>query len=140
LDIKDNYFNLRKLYLLLHKDSLLGAKTENLLSHFRQEQQEITKKFYKEYKGLRIELINDIKYNNPDISIEIIIEKAQKIIDRLIFIFFCEDKGLLPDKKLKENIVRAREAGFSSREVSRKFFHLVDVGSESLGIPNGYNG
>ncbi|HBB03806.1 TPA: hypothetical protein DCZ39_02785 [Patescibacteria group bacterium] len=68
------------------------------------------------------------------------IEKAQKIIDRLIFIFFCEDKGLLPDKKLKENIVRSREAGFSAWEVTKKFFGLIDKGSEQLGIPSGYNG
>ena len=136
MDTKDSYINLRKLYLLLHRDNLLShgeiSKTEALLSHFREEQKEITTKFYKEYKGLRIELINDMKHNNPSISIEVLIEKAQKIIDRLIFIFFCEDKGLLPDKKLKENIVRAREAGFSSREVTKKFFNLVDKGSESL--------
>jgi hypothetical protein len=81
-----------------------------MLSHFREEQKEITAKFYKEYKTLRIELINDIKHNNPSVNITTIIEKTQKIIDRLIFIFFCEDKGLLPDKKLKENIVRSREA------------------------------
>ncbi len=102
LDPKDNYFNLRKLYLLLQKDSLLSSKTENLLSHFREEQQKITKKFYQEYKKLRLELIQDIRKNNPNLSVTTSVEKAQKIIDRLIFIFFCEDKGLLPDKKLKE--------------------------------------
>ena len=143
MDPKDDNFNLRKLYLLLHRDSLLShsgtSKTEALLSHFREEQKEITNKFYKEYKGLRIELINDMKHNNPWVSIEILIEKAQKIIDRLIFIFFCEDKGLLPDKKLKENIVRSREAGFSPWEVTKKFFGLVDKWSEQLGIPDWYN-
>jgi hypothetical protein len=72
------------------------------LSHFRDEQQKITKNFYKEYKELRIDLIKDMKKNNPNISVNTLVEKAQKIIDRLIFIFFCEDKGLLPDKKLKE--------------------------------------
>lgn len=140
LDSKDKYFNLRKLYLLLHRDNLLTGKTEYLLSHFREEQKGITTKFYKEYKMLRVELINDMKQHNDSISIDVLIEKAQKIIDRLIFIFFCEDKGLLPDKKLSENILRSREAGFSSWEVTRKYFCLVDKGSEQLGIPNGYNG
>jgi len=69
MDPKDNYFNLRKLYLLLHRDNLLAhtgkSKTEELLSHFREEQKEITTKFYKDYKSLRIELINDIKAKNP---------------------------------------------------------------------------
>ena len=111
LDPKDDFFNLKSLFLLLKKDNLLAkeevSNTENLLSHFREEQQQITKKFYKEYKQLRIELINDIKKNNPTISVNTLVEKAQKIIDRLIFIFFCEDKWLLPDKKLKEGILNA---------------------------------
>lgn len=140
LSPKDDYFNLRKLYLLLHKNSLLTGNTERLLSHFREEQQEITKKFYKEYKELRIDLINDIRYCNPGISLEIIIEKAQKIIDRLIFIFFCEDKGLLPDKRLKESILKAWEFDFTPWEITKKFFSSVDKWSEKLGIPHGYNG
>lgn len=144
LDPKDQYFNLRKLYLLLHKDNLLSftsiSKTEKLLSHFREEQKEITTKFYKEYKELRIELINDMKLHNPWTSIEVIIEKAQKIIDRLIFIFFCEDKGLLPDKRLKESILKAWEFNFTPWEITKKFFSSVDKWSEQLGIPHGYNG
>lgn len=144
MDTKDDYFNLRKLYLLLHKNNLLSSvgtsKTEALLSHFREEQQTITKEFYKKYKELRLDLINDLKQRNQSASIELLIEKAQKIIDRLIFVFFCEDKGLLPDKKLKENIMRSQEAGFTPWEITKKFFHLVDRGSESLGVPHGYNG
>jgi hypothetical protein len=69
LDPKDDYSSLRKLYLLLHKNNLLSAvgnsKTEALLSHFREEQKEITTKFYKEYKTLRVELINNMKQKNP---------------------------------------------------------------------------
>lgn len=140
LDPKDNYFNLRKLYLLLHRDNLLTGKTEKLLSHFREEQQKITKKFYQEYKELRIRLIKDIRKNNPNLSVTTSVEKAQKIIDRLIFIFFCEDKGLLPDKKLKEWIVRAWEFDISPREMTKKFFTWVDSGSEKLWIPDWYNG
>lgn len=140
LDPKDNYFNLRKLYLLLHRDNLLTGKTEKLLSHFREEQQKITKKFYQEYKELRIRLIQDIRKNNPNLSVTTSVEKAQKIIDRLIFIFFCEDKGLLPDKKLKEWIVRAWEFDISPREMTKRFFTGVDSGSEKLWIPDWYNG
>lgn len=144
LDDKDNYFNLRSLYLLLHRDNLLtdseASKTEKLLSHFRDEQQQITKKFYQEYKQLRIELIQDLRKNNPSISVTTLVEKAQKIIDRLIFIFFCEDKGLLPDKKLKEWITRAGEFDISPREMTKRFFTGVDKWSEKLWIPDGYNG
>ena len=140
IDPKDNYFQLRKLYLLLSRENLLGGGTESLLSFFREEQKKISDKFYKEYKALRLELIEEIKKKNSHISRNSTIEKAQKILNRLIFIFFCEDKGLLPDKKLKENIVRAREAGFSSWEIMKRFFSFVDQGSPSLNLPDGYNG
>lgn len=144
LDETDNYFQLRKLMLLLHAKRLLSkwseSYTERLLSKIRVEQQEITKKFYKEYKNLRFELINDIRLHNKDLGIEIIVEKAQKIIDRIVFIHFCEDKGLLPDGKLRENIYRAAEVDFTPWEVLRKFFTWVDSWSEKLWIPFGYNG
>ncbi len=145
LDPTNEYFQLRKLILLLHKNRLLkiGSSesfTEKLLSQFRIEQQNITKKFYKEYKTLRLELINDIRQHNADISIETAVEKAQKIIDRIVFIHFCEDRGLLPDGKLKENVYRAAEADFTPWEVLKKFFKWVDSGSDKLWIPHGYNG
>lgn len=146
LDPTHDYFQLRKLILLLHKNRLLKSSlssesfTEKLLSQFRIEQQNITKKFYKEYKDLRFELINDIRTHNINISIETAVEKAQKIIDRIVFIHFCEDRGLLPDGKLKENVYRAAEADFTPWEVLKKFFMWVDSGSQKLWIPHGYNG
>lgn len=144
LDPKDDYFNLKSLFLLLQKDNLLAkewlSNTEKLLSHFRDEQQKITKNFYKEYKELRIDLIKDMKKNNPNISVNTLVEKAQKIIDRLIFIFFCEDKGLLPDKKLKEWVFNAWQRWFSPREMTKRFFVGVNSGSEKLEIPDWYNG
>lgn len=144
LDPKDDYFNLKSLYLLLHKDNLLAntwtSKTEDLLSHFRDEQLAITKSFYREYKELRLALLQDVKKRNSSLSVNTLVEKTQKIIDRLIFIFFCEDRGLLPDKKLKEWIERAGEFDITPREMTKRFFRWVDQGSEKLGIPDGYNG
>lgn len=143
LNPKDNYFNLKSLYLLLHKDNLLAdnwtSKTEELLSFFRDEQLAITKKFYKEYKQLRLELLEDIKQKNPMLSVNTLVEKGQKIIDRLIFVFFCEDRGLLPDKKLKEWIVNAEQRWFTPREMTKRFFKGVDEWNEKLGIPDWYN-
>jgi len=37
-------------------------------------------------------LINDIRHKNPAVGVELVVEKAQKIIDRLVFVHFCEDK------------------------------------------------
>ncbi|NVP17558.1 Eco57I restriction-modification methylase domain-containing protein [Candidatus Gracilibacteria bacterium] len=143
----DNYFNFRKFYYLLCKDNLISKKgesnTKSLLSLIRIKEKEITKQFYKEYTILRKELFKDIVVNNPGFKkteLDFLLNKTQKIIDRIIFVHFCEDLGLLPQGKLKENILRAEELDFTPWEVLKKFFKGVDSGSEKLGIPDGYNG
>lgn len=146
---KDDYFNFRKFYYLLCKENLITKKwdsnTKSLISLIRTEEKEITKKFYKEYSLLRKELFKDIVKNNSwkwlNLTLDKALEKAQKIIDRIIFIHFCEDtkEWLLPNWKLKENILRAWEFDFTPWEVLKKFFKWVDSWSEKLWIPEWYN-
>jgi hypothetical protein len=151
VDPKDNYYNFRKFYYLLCPDNFITKKgdtpTGNLLSEIRIEQEEITKKFYKEYKKLRRELILDIAENNKKASkrknfYELTVQKAQKIVDRLVLIHFFEDLGLLPDNKLKEVVEYSEKAGLEEPtwNVMKRFFRAIDAGSEKLSIPNGYNG
>lgn len=142
----DNYFNFRKFYYLLCKDNLISKKgesnTKSLLSLTRIQEKEITKQFYKEYTILRKELFKDIVVNNPwfkKTELDFLLNKTQKIIDRIIFVHFCEDLWLLPQWKLKENILRAEELDFTPWEVLKKFFKWVDSWSEKLGIPDWYN-
>lgn len=142
----DNYFNFRKFYYLLCKDNLISKKgesnTKSLLSLIRIKEKEITKQFYKEYTILRKELFKDIVVNNPwfkKTELDFLLNKTQKIIDRIIFVHFCEDLWLLPQWKLKENILRAEELDFTPWEVLKKFFKWVDSWSEKLGIPDWYN-
>lgn len=96
VDPSNEYYHLRTLLGLLRRSRLISSSgksyTETLLSEVRIKQEKITKSFYREYKGLRFELINDIRHNNPDLDVETVVEKAQKIIDRIVFILFCEDK------------------------------------------------
>jgi len=95
VDPSNDYENFKKFWWLLNADHLISKKgpstTEALLSEVRIEQEKITKKFYKEYKDLRMDLIQDLIKNNPDKDYNMLITKAQKIIDRLIFVHFCED-------------------------------------------------
>lgn len=146
VDSKNNYFNFRKFYYLLSRENLITKKwesnTKSLLSFIRTREKEITKDFYKEYTALRKELFKDIVANNPGFKkseLDFLLNKTQKIIDRIIFIHFCEDLGLLPQGKLKENLLRAEEIGFTPWEMLQKFFEFVNSGSEKLGIPDWYN-
>lgn len=151
LDPKDDYFQFRKFYFLLCERNFVSrtgkSVTEGLLSEINSEQDKITKSFYKEYKELRQELIRSIVKNNQKARDRrffetLAIEKAQKLIDRIVFVCFCEDLGLLPEDSLKKAITYA-ESGFVEMplwEVLKAFFEGIDKGSDRLQIPEGYNG
>jgi len=145
---ENDYQLFKTWYVLLQVNNFTAAsgvsKTEGLLTDIRVEQEEIGKKFYKVYRDARLELLRDIYRNNPEVkkNIEFGIEKAQKIIDRVVFTCFAEDKGLLPENTLVR-VIKAGESsafGGSLWNTLKGFFEAIDVGSEKLDIPNGYNG
>ncbi len=140
----NDYEKFRTFYFLLRAESLIAqtgeSETEKLLAKVRIEQETITKKFYKEYSDLRTELMRDIWRKNTILKNTSVIQIAQNIIDRIVFIHFCEDRWLLPQNKLTENLQIARQAWFDSWEVLQKYFNQVDSGSTEIGIPDGYNG
>lgn len=144
----NDYMLFKSWYALLKKDNFTTAKgaskTETLLSDIRVEQENIGKKFYKVYKEARLDLLRDIYRHNDHIKTDIDtgIEKAQKIIDRIVFAAFAEDRGLLPDNTLQRVIQAADSSVFGGSLWStlKGFFEAIDIGSEKLEIPNGYNG
>jgi hypothetical protein len=93
---ENNYQNFKIFWYLLNAKHLIAplgmeSVAEKLLSAVRIQSEQITKKFYQEYKNLRLELINDMRKNNVDIRLDIVMQKAQKVIDRIVFVHFCED-------------------------------------------------
>ncbi len=84
--------------------------------------------------------MRDIWKHNPEVRNADVIEKAQRIIDRIVFICFCEDRGLIPQNELRHRVEQAKKFGFAPWEMLRKFFQSIDMGDTSMGIPDGYNG
>ena len=140
----NDYEKFRTFYLLLRAGSLISetgeSETEKLLAKVRIEQETITKKFYKEYSGLREELMRDIWKNNPTVRNESVVTITQRIIDRIVFVHFCEDRWLLPQNKLAENLTRAKEIELTPWEVLMLYFRGIDKWSPKLEIPDWYNG
>lgn len=144
----NDYFLFKTWFALLKFENFTSisgpSKTEELLTDIRVEQEEIGKKFYKVYREARLELLRDIYRNNSSVkeNIDFGIEKAQKIIDRIVFACFAEDTGLLPDNTL-HRVLKATEGsafGGSLWNTLKGFFEAIDVGSPKLEIPDGYNG
>ena len=125
---------------LLSADSLLSGRTLDLLKQSRAEDRDITDSLYQDYKALRLKLIGAVQAADPAIAPLDAIAVAQKILDRVLFIAFAEDTGLLPDNTLSQAFV-TRDP-YNPRPVWDNFrglFNAIDKGSDALKIPR-YNG
>lgn len=144
----NDYLLFKTWYALLKREHFTTdkgvSKTESLLSDIRIEQDDIGKKFYKVYREARLGLLRDIYQHNASIrsNIDVGIEKAQKIVDRIVFSAFAEDRGLLPDNTLQRVVQSADHSAFGGSlwNTLKGFFEAIDRGSDKLEIPEGYNG
>ena len=126
--------------LLLSAENLLSGRTLDLLKESRDEERDITDSLYQDYKALRLKLIGAVQAADPTIAPLDAIAVAQKILDRVLFIAFAEDTGLLPSNTLSQAFA-ARDP-YNPRPVWDNFrglFNAIDQGSEALRIPR-YNG
>jgi len=146
LDLHDeNKF--RKFYFIFNKDNLLSMTEESLIEKLTKEtnlkEENITKEFYSKYKETRNRLYKQLTEDNAQIDKNIILEKTQKIIDRVIFISFCEDLGLLPYNILR-NILKITDDSYDLTEYKlwnqlKGLFYSINIGNPNKNI-NKFNG
>ena len=141
-DLRDD-LEFKKFIYVLSFFALVGtdkrkAKTLELSEEYQKNQSEIEKKFYKEYKEIRLKIFENIRKNNPIVNENILIEKVQKLLDRFLFICFCEDKGLLPNNSY-EKIVQRGEAFGDIFESFKRLCNWINIGSPKNDI-NKFNG
>jgi len=96
----------REFWVLFRRDSLLPVSAaqkpllERLLEDTENRQREVGKElygYYHEQRGALIALLTGAPYHKP---LEEAIRIAQKLIDRIVFVAFCEDRDLLPSNSL----------------------------------------
>lgn len=141
-DLKDD-LEFKKFIYVLSFYALVGtenkkAKSLELSEEYQKVQSEIEKKFYNEYKNIRNDIFENMKKNNPEISEIIIIEKVQKLLDRFLFICFCEDKGLIPENSYSK-LVKRGEILDDIFESFKSFCNWINSGNKSKNIPH-FNG
>ncbi|BAZ85140.1 Eco57I restriction-modification methylase domain-containing protein [Dolichospermum compactum] len=139
----------KRFYFLLCRPSFLPVKDistiDRLLATSEEAQEEVTKRLYEEYKQVRLNIVRDFRFrfasklDIPNFD-QVLIEKAQKTLDRILFIAFCEDRGLLPEKTISK--AHDSKDAYNPRPIWDNYqavFRWVDQGNEDPPIP-GYNG
>jgi type I restriction-modification system DNA methylase subunit len=137
------YFLLCRRNFLPQNQAQTVSFIDRLLKDSDEAQEEITNKLYQEYKAIRLALVKHFRFSGPqDIPNRdrVLIEKAQKTLDRVLFIAFCEDKGLLPRNTLRN--AHDHKDQYNPRLIWENYqsvFRWVDVGNDDPPVP-GYNG
>jgi hypothetical protein len=126
--------------LLLSAENLLGERVSALLKESENKDKEITDKLYLDYKTLRSQMINTLTKDNPSVPVLDIVQHTQTILDRILFVAFAEDRGLLPNNTLKSCYEdRGKWNPQPAWDNFKGLFHSIDKGNPPLKIP-GYNG
>jgi len=115
------------------------SRVDALLRESDNAEEAITKALYAEYKDTRIKLVQHLTEQTAGDKVAMI-ETAQKILDRVLFIAFCEDRGLLPPNTIKT--AHDYKDPYNPSAVWTRYkavFRWVDQGNDDPPIP-GYNG
>lgn len=93
--------NFKVLYLCLAKENIHSNLPATIKKESLIEEENITKRLYKEYSSFRKSLFNSIVELNPSIDKLLLFKKTQKLLDRFLFLFFAEDRLLVPPNSVR---------------------------------------
>lgn len=137
-----DYDEFKKLHLLLSYESIKSDTPLKLKEKSANFEAQISKELYKDFSLFRTHLFENIVKNNSHIDKSALLRLTQKLCDRIIFILFAEDRGLLTPNTIKEIRERHKNDGFGDRgmyDYYKLYFNAINQGNEKLNIPK-YNG
>ncbi len=101
-----NLFNLTEkefelLYLCLAYENITNDIPKKLKEQSLTKEKDITKSLYTDYSQFKRELHQDLVKQNPSFNALELFQKSQKLLDRFLFLFFAEDRQLLPPNSVR---------------------------------------
>jgi hypothetical protein len=141
--LADNPDEWKRFVYLLGAKRVLGPQGNHLKTLLEESKHiglELTNKFYREYRELRQKTFEALRTHNPSRDPYALLNATQKLLDRILFITFCKDRGLLPHDAISR--AYAHSDPYNPRPIWDNFkslFHKVDKGDPKLEI-NEYNG
>ncbi|MFN8670813.1 MAG: N-6 DNA methylase [Candidatus Sericytochromatia bacterium] len=150
LDLKSEIQQLKMFIFLLSKENLISKNKSSIIFDLLKEtttrEEEISEKFYEDYKKVRKNLFEHISKNNVSLERDIAFLKVQKLLDRFIFICFCEDcNGLLPKGIIRDVYKLGKNSRRRTKgkvwEEFKNLFMDIDLGRYDIDPKiNKYNG
>ena len=134
-----NLFQLAKerfdmLWLCLSSENLLKDIPKKIKDESLTQEENVTKKLYKDYASFRNEIFDAIQKENPEYDKLTLFKKTQKLLDRFLFIFFAEDRLLLPPNSIRSIVnqwtdLRDKyDAYFTLYDRFKKYFGYMNTG------------
>jgi type I restriction-modification system DNA methylase subunit len=136
--IEFNLFSLSKedfavLWLCLAYDNIANGLPKQIKAESVSSEDQVTKQLYKEYSTFKRALFDDLTKLNPEYDRLTLFKKSQKLLDRLLFILFAEDSGLLPPNSIVEIVrqwesLKEMDAYSPLYERLKKYFGYMNTG------------
>jgi hypothetical protein len=136
----DQADELQKAQVLLSAENLLGTRLSDLLRNSKAADKEISVQLYEDYNKLRVTLIEAVNVETQGADKVQAVNTAQKILDRVLFAAFAEDRDLIPAKSIEKAFITQND--YDPYPVWKNFkglFKAIDEGNAKLGISK-YNG
>lgn len=128
-----NFKEFELLYLCLAFENIEKNIPKKIKDESLSEEDVITKKLYKDYSIFKSELFNNIVTLNPGINPIDLFQKTQKLIDRFLFLFFAEDRSLLPPNSVRLILSDWRDLQDRDEDIGlydrfKKYFEYLNTG------------
>ena len=89
------------LYLCLAFENISKNIPKKIKEESVNQENQITKELYKDYSIFKNNLFHNLTALNPEYEPLELFKKSQKLIDRFLFLFFAEDRQLLPPNSVR---------------------------------------
>jgi len=136
--IEFNLFTLTKsdfeiLYLCLSFESIKNGLPKKIKDESLSLEDVITKKLYQDYSLFKRELFQNLELLNPQFDVLELFKKSQKLLDRFLFLFFAEDRQLLPPNSVRLVLTDWKELQERDVEIPlydrfKKYFTYLNTG------------
>ena len=126
------------MWLCLARENLLQHVPRQMKDASVLQEEDITKKLYADYSSFREALFNNMVKNNPQTDKLVLFRKTQKLLDRFLFIFFAEDRLLVPPNSISKIIEKWQDdVAFgddkSLYDLFKQYFNILNKGRPKSG-------